>query len=124
MKESAYLKQLLVRAGQNLKTVVLPESEDNRVLEAAHFAAAAKAARIIILGRFDQVAEYYRAKGWDMEGIEVVCPETSDRLEAYAEMFYELRKEKGVSRMTRLNWNPKVPAAHARTCLKYLSSND
>ena len=98
MSESMYLKQLLARAGKNLKTIVLPESEDNRVLEAAHFAATAKAARIIILGRFDQVAEYYRAKGWNMEGIEVVCPETSDRLEAYAEMFYELRKEKGVSR--------------------------
>ena len=67
MSESMYLKQLLARAGKNLKTIVLPESEDNRVLEAAHFAATAKAARIIILGRFDQVAEYYRAKGWNID---------------------------------------------------------
>ena len=95
MTESAYLKRLLAKAAENLKTIVLPESEDDRVLDAAHFVAEAGAARPVILGSPETVEGYYRGKGWSMEGIEVISPENSPRLAAYAEMFFELRKDKG-----------------------------
>ena len=97
MTESAYLKRLLAKAAENLKTIVLPESEDDRVLDAAHFVAEAGAARPVILGSPETVEGYYRGKGWSMEGIEVISPENSPRLAAYAEMFFELRKGKGVT---------------------------
>lgn len=97
MTESAYLKRLLAKAAENLKTIVLPESEDDRVLDAAHFVAEAGAARPVILGSPETVEGYYRGKGWSMEGIEVISPENSPRLAAYAEMFFELRKDKGVT---------------------------
>ena len=97
MTESAYLKRLLAKAAENLKTIVLPESEDDRVLDAAHFVAEAGAARPVILGSPETVEAYYRGKGWSMEGIEVISPENSPRLAAYAEMFFELRKDNGVT---------------------------
>ena len=97
MNESAYLKQLLAKAGQNLRTIVLPEGEDERVLEAAHYIVEAKAAKLVILGNLEDIESFYKAKGWSLEGIKIVTPETSDKKEAYAEMFYQLRKEKGVS---------------------------
>ena len=97
MTESAYLKRLLAKAAENLKTIVLPESEDDRVLDAAHFVAEAGAARPVILGSPETVEGYYRGKGWSMEGIEVISPENSPRLAAYAEMFFELRKDEGVT---------------------------
>lgn len=97
MTESAYLKRLLAKAAENIKTIVLPESEDDRVLDAAHFVAEAGAARPVILGSPETVEGYYRGKGWNMTGIEVISPENSPRLAAYAEMFFELRKDKGVT---------------------------
>ncbi len=97
MTESAYLKQLLSKAAKNVKTIVLPESEDERILEAAHRVADAGAARPVILGSRDVIEAYYNAKGWCLDGIEIVNPETSSKLHAYADMFYELRKEKGIT---------------------------
>ncbi len=97
MNESAYLKQLLTLAAKQLKTVVLPESEDNRVLEAAHYVAEIKAVKPVILGNQNHVEEFYKAKGWSLDGIEVIQPETSDKLTSYAQMFYELRKDKGIT---------------------------
>lgn len=97
MIESAYLKQLLTKAASNLKTIVLPESEDNRILDAAHYISEAKAAKPVILGSRDVVETYYKAKGWTLDGIEVVNPETAEKLQQYADMFYELRKDKGVT---------------------------
>lgn len=97
MTESAYLKQLLNKAAENVKTIVLPESEDERVLEAAYHIAAAKAAKPVVLGSRDTIEAYYKAKGWSLEGIEIISPENSPKRTAYAEMFYELRKDKGVT---------------------------
>ncbi len=97
MIESAYLKQLLAQAGQNLKTIVLPEGEDNRVLDAAHYVAEAKAAKTVILGNRETIEDYYNAKGWNLDGIEIMTPESSPKAEAYAQMFYELRKDKGIT---------------------------
>ena len=97
MIESAYLKQLLKTAATDIKTIVLPESEDNRVLDAAHYIAEAKAAKPVILGSRDHIEEYYKAKGWSLDGIDIVHPESAEKLQAYADMFYELRKDKGVT---------------------------
>ena len=97
MIESAYLKQLLAQAAQNPKTIVLPEGEDNRVLDAAHYIAEAKAAKTVILGNRETIEDYYNGKGWNLDGIEIMTPESSPKAETYAQMFYELRKDKGIT---------------------------
>ncbi len=97
MIDSAYLKQLLAQAAQNPKTIVLPEGEDNRVLDAAHYIAEAKAAKTVILGNRETIEDYYNGKGWNLDGIEIMTPESSPKAETYAQMFYELRKDKGIT---------------------------
>mgnify|MGYP000136940023 CR=1 FL=1 len=42
MIKSTYIKSLLERAKKDLKTIVLPEGEDERVLAAAHMITAEK----------------------------------------------------------------------------------
>ena len=50
MKMTKFLDSLLERASKEPKTIVLPEGEDERILQAAHAVAARKAAKLIILG--------------------------------------------------------------------------
>lgn len=50
MIKSDYIKMLLTRAKRDVKIIVLPEGEDERVLEAAHIVADSGAARLIVLG--------------------------------------------------------------------------
>lgn len=97
MSYSKYLKGLMDQARVLNKTIVLPEGEDLRILEAGHIIASEKVAKIIILGEESEIKSYYASKGWDMDGIEVIKPENSPRLPEYTQLLYELRKEKGLS---------------------------
>ena len=98
MIKSEYIKSLLKTAKQNVKTIVLPEGEDKRVLEAAHIVASEGAAKIVILGNKAEIEAFFAQNGWDVNGIEIIKPEDSANLAAYTDLLYELRKEKGLSR--------------------------
>lgn len=97
MIKSTYINSLLAKAKQNIKTIVLPEGEDERVLTAAHIITEMKAAKIIILGNEDEIKAFYDKNGWSLNDIEIIKPETSPNLEEYTNILYELRKEKGLT---------------------------
>jgi phosphate acetyltransferase len=97
MKMTKYLDSLLERASKNPKTIVLPEGEDERILEAAHYVAERKAAKLIIFGNPEEIKAFYAKNNWNMDGIKVLVPENSPKLEEYANLLYELRKAKGMT---------------------------
>ena len=109
MKITKFLDSLLERASKELKTIVLPEGEDERILQAAHTIAERKAAKLIILGNPEEIKAYFDKNNWSMDGIELLQPETSDKLEKYADLLYELRKAKGMTpndaKKMALNYN-------------------
>ena len=94
---SEYLKGLLHQASQDIKTIVLPEGNDERVLKAAHIVASEGAARLIIFGDQAEIKAYFDKNGWDLNNIEILKPENDPRLPSYAELLYNLRKEKGMT---------------------------
>lgn len=98
MIKSEYIKSLLEKTKQNIKTIVLPEGEDERVLTAAHIVSEMQAAKLIILGDEVQIKQFFAQNNWNMNNIEIVTPETSPKLSEYTELLYNLRKEKGLSR--------------------------
>lgn len=97
MIESQYLKSLVDKARPHYKTIVLPEGEDPRVLRAANIINREKAAKIIILGDYTIIKNYYDENKWNLEGITVIKPEESDKLEEYTNLLYNLRKDKGMT---------------------------
>lgn len=97
MKESNYLKNLLLKAKKYQKTIVLPEGEDERILKAAHIIADEEVASLIILGDETQIKEYFAKNNWSMNRISVIKPETSTKLQSYANLLFELRKAKGMT---------------------------
>lgn len=109
MKISNFLDRLLERASQEQKTIVLPEGEDERILQAAHTIAERKAAKLIILGKPEEIKAYYAKNNWSLDGIELLEPEKSPKLEEYAHLLYELRKAKGMTeeeaKKMALNYN-------------------
>lgn len=97
MIKSNYIKSLLEKTKQNIKTIVLPEGEDERVLEAAHIVNDMKAARLVILGNTEKIKAFFARNNWNMDNIEIIQPEKSERLGEYIDLLYNLRKEKGLS---------------------------
>ncbi len=90
---ASFIDTLIDRAKADKKTIVLPEGNDERILEAAQEALAQGIANIIILGDTDEIA----AKGYNLEGATIIDPATSDKQEEFAELLYELRKAKGMT---------------------------
>ena len=90
---ASFSDTLIDRAKADKKTIVLPEGNDERILEAAQEALSQGIANIIILGDADEIA----AKGYNLEGATIIDPATSDKQEEFAELLYELRKAKGMT---------------------------
>lgn len=97
MLESKFIKDVLVKAKEHYKTIVLPEGEDLRVLQAAHIINKDKICKIIILGDEAQIKADFAKNGWNIEGIEIINPATSPKLKDYANLLFELRKAKGMT---------------------------
>ena len=85
---SEFLDRMKAAAKADKKTIVLPEGEDPRTIEAARAIVEEGLANLVILG--DPAAI-------DVDGVTVVDPKTSDKHEAYAQKFAELRAKKGVT---------------------------
>ena len=78
---SPYLSSLIQRAAQNPKTIVLPEGEDERVLEAAYLAVQNKVAKPVVLGNIDEIKAFFDEKKWSLDGIQIIETEKSKYLE-------------------------------------------
>ena len=77
------------------KKIVLCEGEDSRVVKAAAECVRDRIARIVLLGNAEEIKG--RNPDVNLEGIEIIEPATSDKLETYAKLLYELRKAKGMT---------------------------
>lgn len=84
-------------AQQEMKTIVLPEGEEERNLKASEIIHKNKIAKVILVGSQDKIKENAKNFGVNIEGIEIVDPEVSPKTAEYAKAFYELRKNKGVT---------------------------
>ena len=85
---SSFLERMKSQAQATRKTIVLPEGEDPRTIEAARQIVAGGLAHLIILGDPNTIS---------VAGATVIDPTTSDRHEVYAQRFAELRAKKGVT---------------------------
>lgn len=91
-------EQLKKNAKVNPQRIVLPESLEPRTLEAANRVLAEDVARIILIG--DEAEIKAKAAEMQLQNIDkaiIVDPNDSDAIEKYAQLFYELRKNKGVT---------------------------
>ena len=85
------------RAKENIKTIILTESEDVRVLKAAEKVKKEEYANIILIGNEADANKLAKENNIDIEGITIIDPEKSEKFEEYANAFYELRKAKGMT---------------------------
>ena len=87
---------LLNRARELKRAVVLPESDDERVLKAASKVLEIDGAKIILLGKKDEILA--RAGSLELSGAEFIDISTSEYFDDFASTLFELRKAKGMSK--------------------------
>ncbi len=92
------VEEIKAKARGNLQTVVLPEGYDERMVQAAGRIVQEKLARVVLLGKTQDLQAKARDLGTSLAGVELIEPRTSAKLEAYVDALVELRKSKGLSR--------------------------
>ena len=93
----AIIDKIKAKAASDVRTIVLPEGEEERNVQAASKISKAGLARIIMLGDPEKVKAVAEKFGVCLCGVEIINPATSDKAGAYAEKLYELRKAKGMT---------------------------
>ena len=86
---------LLSRARALKRVVVLPESDDERVLKAASKVLEIDGAKIILLGKKDEILA--RAGSLELSKAQFIDISTSEYFDDFASTLFELRKAKGMS---------------------------
>lgn len=92
---SKFLDRIKERAKQDKKTIVLAEGEELRTVQAADMILKEGIANIILLGDENKIKSL--AVGLDISSATIIDPVKSDKLQDFADKFYEMRKAKGMT---------------------------
>lgn len=80
------------------KKLVLPEGTESRTLKAARIIMdEGYASEVALVGKASDIESAASEAGVSLDGLTLVDPSASDRIDAYAAEYYELRKSKGIS---------------------------
>ena len=90
------IDQIKERAKKDLKNILLPEGSEERTVQAARIITDQKIAKVTLLGNEDDIKATADKFNVTLEGIELLDPEKDEDFDKYVEMFYEMRKTKGV----------------------------
>lgn len=93
----SFIEEIKNIAKKDIKTIVLPEATDKRILEATDVILKEGFAKIILLGDEDIILQTANENGFNVSSACIINPIKSDKSEEYAKSLYELRKEKGLT---------------------------
>ena len=93
----SYIDLMKEKARSDKKTIVLPETNDKRTLIAAANILKEGIADIIMVGNEEKIMD---GAGWlevELDGVKIIDPERTDKLEEYVNLLFETRKNKGMT---------------------------
>jgi len=89
--------EIIRRAKSERRHIVLPEGEEERILRAAEIIRMRRVVDITLLGNEQEILQKAAALGISLTDLKIVDPLTSPLRQKYADVYYELRKHKGIS---------------------------
>mgnify|MGYP001271628544 CR=1 FL=1 len=96
MTPNRFEHELLERAKRDVKHIVLPEGDDDRILEAAATVLREGVARLTILGDESAIRARAEELGLELADAAIVSPDDPELHPRFAAEYFELRKHKGV----------------------------
>lgn len=93
-----FIEIIKEKASKDIKTIVLPEATDIRVLKATEIINKEKFAKVVLIGNEAEVNKLLKENNIDLGNTKIINPEKSEKKEEYANTLYELRKAKGMTK--------------------------
>lgn len=92
-----FIDTIKERAKKDIKTIVLPETEDIRTLQATEKILKEGFAKIILVGNKEKTEELANQNNINIEGAIIIDPAKAEKYDEYVNKFFELRQKKGIS---------------------------
>ena len=92
-----FIEQIKQRAKQDIKTIILPEAQELRTLEATQTVLKEGYAKPILLGDETIILNLAKENNLNIEEATIINPKNSEKRVEYANALYELRKQKGMT---------------------------
>ena len=93
-----FIDRIKQRAKEEIKTIVLPEANDIRVLQATEQILEEEFAKIVLIGNEEEIQKIANENSINISKAKIVNPVTSSKHTEYVNLLYELRKEKGMTK--------------------------
>ena len=97
MMPSDLLRSIRAKAASLKRTIVLPDAADERAIRAARILLDEQIATPILVGNQPTSEAQAEKAGVTLGGLRIVDPERSEQLSTFSHIFFNLRKEKGVT---------------------------
>lgn len=91
------LERITQEAQKRNKTIVLPEAHDERVIKASYQLHHKKICNVVLLGGEQKILEDAKRLSVDLKRIKIIEPVKSEHYTKFSDIYYNLRKEKGVT---------------------------
>ncbi len=88
--------RLIKRAQSQKQHIVLPEGEDDRILQAAEILTRRDVINLTLLGNEKIIRDKITKSGLQLDRVNIIDVSNNDKFEDYAKTYYELRKHKGI----------------------------
>ncbi|MBN1398358.1 MAG: phosphate acetyltransferase [Bacteroidetes bacterium] len=90
------IEDIKKKAQKLKKHIVLPDAADERAIQAARIITDEKIAEISLVGSEEAIRSKAQQIGADLKGVHIADPEKSDKYNDFTQIYYNLRKEKGI----------------------------
>ncbi|WP_367881535.1 phosphate acetyltransferase [uncultured Megasphaera sp.] len=94
---SRFMNNLKRRVGRQQKKIVLPESDSRRILQAVDQIETEGFAKTVLVGKPRQLMERAFKYQIDLDGVEIIDPETYPMLDTFSRFYAEKRRKKGMT---------------------------
>ncbi len=91
------LERIINESSTKNKTIVLPEAHDERVIKAGYQLNHKKICKVILLGNKQKIQDDASKLNVDLKGINIIDPVESEHYSKFCDIYFNLRKEKGVT---------------------------
>jgi malate dehydrogenase (oxaloacetate-decarboxylating)(NADP+) len=96
--DNKLMSRMIERAQKNPKRIVFSEADSPKILKAAQMSLDEKIAQPILLGHKEKILKIIQENNLDLTGSIIIDPaEETERLQRFAQVFYEKRQRKGVT---------------------------
>jgi phosphate acetyltransferase len=97
VKDMTFIESMKEKARKDIKTIVLPEGNDIRTLQAVEKVRKEGFADVIVLGDKNEIIDLAKKNNVNIEGVKIITPVEDSKFDELVNEFYEIRKLKGMT---------------------------